>query len=411
MAVEVRPIAAEELVDWVEVQHIAFHVDRPPTQEADYRRDVRGQDLARSLAAVEDGRILGTYESFPTELTLPGGTCVTANAVSSVSVLPTHHRRGLLRRMIEYDLRLARERGEVASILVPSEYPIYGRFGFGRATDRAEYCLDVRIARFLRTAPGSVELVQPAELCTQAPALFERFRKGYPGQIDRSRTSWEVRLGLRESPWRSRDEAPRVAAYTSPSGEIEGYLLYRVHGDWHSHTPTGRLEVQELVAVSPEAYLGLWRYCAEMDLIASVEADMRSLDEPLAWQLDNARAALQQTARTDFLWLRPMDVPRFLAARRYTCEQRLVLEVSDPLGMANGRYIVESGPDGGTSRESQESPDLTLSMAALGAISLGGVSLRLLQDAGLVDEHSPNAIETGERLFRWPVTPWCSTFF
>jgi hypothetical protein len=40
-----------------------------------------------------------------------------------------------------------------------------------------------------------------------------------------------------------------------------------------------------------------------------------------------SRAALQQTARTDDLWLRPRDVPALLAARRYAAPGQLVLDV------------------------------------------------------------------------------------
>jgi predicted acetyltransferase len=173
----------------------------------------------------------------------------------------------------------------------------------------------------------------------------------------------------------------------------------------------GRLEIQELVALSRNAYLALWRYCAEVDLVATVEAGMRSVDEPLTWHLENARPAFQQTARTDFLWLRPMDVARFLAARRYACDGRLVLEVADPLGLCGGRFVLDGGPEGATCRPTEESADLRVDVAALGAVSLGGVSLRALHWAGLVTEETPKGIQAGERLLRWPVTPWCSTHF
>src|SRR5438105_12662991 len=43
----------------------------------------------------------GTLLSFTTELTLPGGTSLQANAVSAVTVLPTHRRRGLLTQRSE----------------------------------------------------------------------------------------------------------------------------------------------------------------------------------------------------------------------------------------------------------------------------------------------------------------------
>jgi hypothetical protein len=37
--------------------------------------------------------------------------------------------------------------------------------------------------------------------------------------------------------------------------------------------------------------------------------------------------------------------------------------------------------------------------------------LRTLAWGGVIEEHRPGALDTGERLFRWPVTPWCSTMF
>src|SRR5262245_8556293 len=105
---------------------LAFHVSRSATEEAEFRREHRQQDLGRSLAALDDGRVVGTYLSFATELSLPGvEACVPADAVTAVSVRPTHHRRGLLTRMLQADLEAARERGELASVLIAAEYPIY----------------------------------------------------------------------------------------------------------------------------------------------------------------------------------------------------------------------------------------------------------------------------------------------
>src|SRR5438067_427183 len=107
-------------------------------------------------------------------------TAARVDAVSAASVLPTHRRRGLLSRMLTTDLHAARERGEVASILLPAEYPIYGRFGFGPAVDRADYALDTAAAEFTRAAPGTVELVEPARLRELAPPIFDRFRRQRP---------------------------------------------------------------------------------------------------------------------------------------------------------------------------------------------------------------------------------------
>jgi predicted acetyltransferase len=411
MSLSVRAITPDELVTWVDVMNVAFHIHRSPEAGAAFRRELLGDDFSRILAAFDGSRLVGTYQSFAAQLTLPGGDCALANAVTAVSVLPTHHRRGALTRMISHDLRLARERGEVASVLIASEYPIYGRFGFGPATERAAYSLDTRAAEFTLGAPGTVDLIEPLRMREIAPVIFERFRSRYPGQLDRGPSNWDVRLALRPTPWRSADQPPRCAVYSSPSGEPEGYLLYQVQSDRTHHLRGGELEVQELVTVSADAYVGLWRYMAEIDLVSEITADMRPPDEPLTWMLVDTRRALRQTNRSDFLWMRPLDTPRLLEACRYVAEARVVFEVDDPLGLAGGRFALEAGPLGASCRASDAVPDVRLDMPALGALSLGGVSARLLHAASHIQEDVPGGIDKLERLFHWPVAPWCSTFF
>jgi predicted acetyltransferase len=171
------------------------------------------------------------------------------------------------------------------------------------------------------------------------------------------------------------------------------------------------VDLAELITLSPEAYLALWRLCCEMDLVSEVHAAMRCPDEPLHWLLENPRAAMQETRRTDFLWVRTLDTARFLESRRYVCDDRLTFEVRDPFDLAGGRFALEGGPSGARCAPTEEAADLVMGMMALGAISLGGQNLQVLAEAGLIDEERPGALARAERLFRWPVTPWCSTGF
>jgi predicted acetyltransferase len=414
MRYTVRPITADELVNWVDASHVAFHVNRPAEAEARHRLEVRHQDLSRSLAALDDnGRVAGTYFSFTAELTLPGAAaCVPTDAVTAVAVLPTHRRRGLLRQMMTTDLRAARERGEVASILIAAEYPIYSRFGFGAAVEQCTYQLSTTNAEFLRSAPGQVDLVSSSVMRELAPPVFDAFRRACPGQMSREPIRWDVRLGLKPSPNREPNYGLRCAIYTPPGGSAPtGYVMYSVEGDWQFHVPTARLEIQELIALDSDAYLGLWRYCSEVDLVGEVTAELRRVHEPLPWLLADARKALRELHRTDFLWLRALDTPRLLQARRYVASDRLVLEIEDPLRLAGGRFALEGGPDGASCRASTETADLQMSMTALGAIALGGNDAGVLATAGLIEEHTPGSIERLARMFHWPEAPWCSTFF
>src|SRR5581483_11849365 len=158
------------------------------------------------------------------------------------------------------------------------EYPIYGRFGFGMATQHAGYQLETSTAIFLRAAPGRVELVEPARMRALAPPIFDQMRRSRPGQIQRDGVRWDVRVGVFASPWNPGAAYTRCAVYSSPGGTPTGYALYRVESDWQHYVPSGRLELQELVALDADAYLGLWRFCAEVDLVGQINADLRPPD-------------------------------------------------------------------------------------------------------------------------------------
>jgi hypothetical protein len=49
--------------------------------------------------------------------------------------------------------------------------------------------------------------------------------------------------------------------------------------------------------------------------------------------------------------------------------------------------------------------------ATLGAVLLGGRSLRTLAVAGLADEHRAGAVDRADAAFRSAVTPWSATWF
>ena len=96
----------------------------------------------RMHAVFDDGQIVAGADAYGFELTLPGGPARCAG-VTVVGVLPSHRRRGLLRRMMELQLRDVREREEPIAALWASEETIYGRFGYGLAA----WCGEAKIRR------------------------------------------------------------------------------------------------------------------------------------------------------------------------------------------------------------------------------------------------------------------------
>src|SRR5688572_15623541 len=120
---EVRTITGDELPAYLDAMTTSFlermDVDKLAAEVKPF------WDLDRAWAAFDGGRISGTFRSWETEITVPGGERLPASAVAAVTVLPTHRRRGLLRAMAAAEHAAIRERGEAFGLLYASEYTIY----------------------------------------------------------------------------------------------------------------------------------------------------------------------------------------------------------------------------------------------------------------------------------------------
>ena len=413
MTIEIRRIHADEFVPFVEAVSTAF-LERPDVEKiAAQVSEV--WELERTWAAFDDGRLCGTFRSWATELTVPGCGRLPASAVAGVSVLPTHRRRGILRRMVAAEHAAIRERGEVFGLLYASEYPIYGRFGYGPALRDATWLLDTRGGGFhaagAADATDRVELATPsAELATAMRDVFDAWRVRQPGEIRRREFRWAIDIGLEESAWSSPWKG-FVVVHRDPAGGVDGYARYHAEDKWEHGQPRNIVHVDDLHAVNEVAYDALWRFLVELDWAGTIRAERRSPSERLPWLLANARS-LRLDEFGDGMWVRLFDIPRALEARRYERSGSLVIEVVD--GEAAGgrsRIHLDASPDGATCRPTDRSPELTIDAAALGAAYLGGTPLGHAVVASGADEHRAGALAEADALFRTRDEPWTSTFF
>ena len=407
MSVEVRCVDDAEVSAWLESMYRGF-LDHAP---AGIDRVLRPEmDLSRTWAAFDGGSIVGTLRSFPTTVAVPGGSEVWACALTNVTVATTHRRRGLLSDMLTRDLAAATEREEPVGILIASEYPIYGRFGYGPAAEGARYRVETAGLGFRDEATQTVEHVDNAALRRLAPGVYEQFRRTRPGSIQRTDLWWDRTLEQiavpGADPWRGMQVVAR-----DDTGAVGGYLRYHVDRRWDQMNPRCVVHVDELMAVTDAAYRDLWRFACDVDLAVAVEAAERCVDEPLGWLVDDARA-VRQSARYDFLWCRVLDTAAALGSRRYSCEGRVVFDVVDDAGFAAGRYELDGGPDGARCRRAPAaSAGLTIPVDVLGALWMGGVSPVTLAAAGRVDVHDGTALDTAQAMFPAAPLPWCSTWF
>jgi predicted acetyltransferase len=410
MDIEIRPVTPDEVDEVARVFGTTFG-ERWPAEAVEDVRQVLEYD--RSLCGFDAGAMVATGGAYTFQLALPGGTQLGAGGLTLISVLPTHRRRGILRALIARHFEDVLGRGEPVSILLASESLLYGRFGYGPATQSAQLAIDRRHAALRPPAvtSGRVRMLGAEEAGRVVPELFERTRRAWPGQVSRSPAWWA--LWQRDPEWaRDRWDPRVVVVHEPPGGTPDGYAAYRQRGRWTDGVADGVVRVDELFAATPEATAGLWRYLLDLDLTTTIELHDRPVDEPLRWLLVDPRR-LRTTLLADFLWLRLLDLPAALAARRYAVPGQVVLEVSDALVPANqGRFLLEGGPDGAACRPAGHAePDLRLDVADLGAAYLGGVRFASLARAGRVAEARPGGLARADAMFAADPAPWCATGF
>ena len=376
----------------------------PPPSEEWYERFARVLPHERMHAAFEDGQIVGGAGAFPFELSVPGGSLPCAG-VTAVGVHPTHRRRGVLRAMMDEQLRDAHERGEPIAALFASEETIYGRFGYGIAAWAGELKVAHEWDAFAEPLEvrGTVRFVTPEEARGIFPAIYDAVRRERSGMPSRSEAWWEIRhLRLPED----EASAPRRFVVFDVDGEPQAYAIYRTNMSWEGGSATSRLTVREAFGTTPRAVAAMWRWLLDVDWMATVEAFLVPPDHPLFLLLATPRRTGYRVG--DALWVRLVDVGAALAGRAYGDSGALVLEVRDAVCEWNdGRWRLE----GGACSRTDEEADLAMDVAALGSAYLGAVSFAELRAALRVEERREGAVARGDALFAWRPLPWCPEIF
>jgi predicted acetyltransferase len=374
----------------------------------------------RRLSALYDDKAadastpVATASSWIADLTIPGHRTIPSWAISTITVAPTHHRRGIARNLMESELRTAAKLNIPIAILTASEATIYERFGFAPATQRADWTIDTTRAKWVGPIPnGKVQLITTEQGRDEGGHdILKRALLRSPGEVNFEGHLWKRLFGM---PGRGNPKELRVVRYDDADGVPQGIAIYKVED------PGARMpeiaHIEYLTTATDDAYAALWRYLIELDLVGQVKAELRSVDEPVRWQISDSRAASEDAVH-DHLWLRILDVKTTLEARHYNAPGTFVLELDDPLGFADGCWLL-SIDDSGTgivtklddSEGFGDNHHLALNVRDLAPVYLGATSISTLVKAGRIAQKTAGAAVAADAAFRSTTTPWLSTWF
>ncbi|MFV9671580.1 MAG: GNAT family N-acetyltransferase [Acidimicrobiia bacterium] len=407
MEITSRPITEDESVRFREAIMLGFGDDLdddkfPPERFADL------MPLDRTVAVFDADEIVGTLGAFPFEITVPGGRMVAMAGTTFVTVMPTHRRRGVLTAMMRDHLADTIARDEPLAGLWASESLIYGRYGFGVATEHEDVEIDqVRVS--VEGEQGTVRLVDGDEAREAFPAPYDAVRRRTPGMLRRDATWWRIETLFDPEKHRDGFTSQRYILHET-EGVPDGYAIYRQKGDWSDGFPNGTVKVQEVVTPSMMAHTGIWRFLTSIDLYPNIRYWNLPVDDAIRWKIPDHRRIVRK--RWDALYLRILDVARALEARSYASDGALRFALDDPfLPDVGGSFeFVVTGGTGSCRRIDASSVDVTLGAPELASLYLGGGSTHAMARAGLLRGDATSIALLG-RIFRGDVAPWCQEVF
>lgn len=234
------------------VRHSFPGPSRPPEWWSEQLRDPRHGGGPEVLFLGEDaGRIVAGLQLHRFQQWISGEAMPCAG-VGTVTIAPTHRKRGLAAELMTMALRAARERGDIVSALYPFRTSFYRKLGYGNADEALQYQVPPEVL------PDSeerlrVELLQSDESRAEALRLFNDWAATQTGQMVREARVWDH---LCTMPDRG------LVGYRAASGALEGYALVFYRADL---PPQNRfLEVEELVWTSTAARRGLYAWLASL---------------------------------------------------------------------------------------------------------------------------------------------------
>ena len=367
-------------------------------------------EFDRSLAAYEGPDVAATMGVWSLDrLSVPGGASP-SSGLTMCAVAPTRQGQGLFRQMMTRQLADMRARGEALTVLFAEEGSVYGSYGYGPAVYGSALAIKKRHAQLLDGLPpaaGTLHLVSRDEAIRDWAAVDEALLAETPGMNDNRKAQWAVESLIWGEGGGARSE--RFYLECRNAGVVEGYACYQTEYRRAFGGTNSVVHIDSLMAISDDAYRALWNYFFGLGLIDEISVARRPVWEPLVWMLRDPQQLSRRVYNT--MWVRLLDVAKALEARSYLVDDRLVLEVSDAL-CADDRRVLEldASRSGARCVSTTKTPDISLSIADLSVLHMGGVDAVMLLRAGRI-EGSIEAARRLDAIFRWRDAPWSPRSF
>lgn len=416
MSVEYRPLTADDFEQAVFVEATAFY-NKPTPERVEQMREFFPPEW--TVGAFVDGRLVADVRTIPMARRINGGASG-FGAVGPVACLAAYRRQGHVGKLLRLALERMREQGMALSGLFTPHDALYARFGWERAEGKKQYQMrpsDIRLR--IHGPAGTVESVDPDEW-RRLNAIYRAYSERRNGPVHRNEVWWGHSVLTHWEPASGSRAPSEAVVWHNDRGEDEGYLVYYAQ----PMPRTGRfvpweLEVRDFVALSGDAYLGLWRHLLSHDIATRLTVHMPP-DDPFPDLVEDPRKI--EVIRGEGPMLRVVDVERALGMRPYagTRPVSFSMGITDTTAPWNdGVWRIEAGegqtrvePFGSAQDRLQEGQaDVELSAGTLAPLYTGYMRPEVAASVGLLKVNRAEVIEEMAQAFAVTYPPYSNDWY
>ena len=356
---EVRQLKPEERFEANLVSTVAFHM-RMEDPEKNREESLKSTDEDWG-AFSEDGKIMARIINNHFESRLDGQRIMNGG-IGAVSTLPEYRNTGAVKAIFEKLIPEAYRRGEIISTLYPFNHAFYRKFGYEtvRWLDHYEFAPAVLSGyRF----SGVAELWKPGDPVEEYTALYNRFADHF--NLAMYRDDRMMLNRVKGEYYKDR----KFCYLFRENGKAVAYLIFQdVRND-----PAAILTVQDLAWDGREGFYAILGFLARFTAdYGTIRLFLPSCLELLSVIQTPRAYDIQQTASQSYM-IRAVNAKRLLEIMKKPDDSKFVIRVEGDMQIPenNGTWAV----DGASAELTDEKPDLTVSIQALGQMAAGAVSL------------------------------------
>jgi len=356
---EVRLLKPEEHFEANLISTVAFHM-KMEDPEKNREESLKSQDEDWG-AFSEDGKIMARIINNRYDTRLDGQK-IRNGGIGAVSTLPEYRNTGAVKAIFEKLIPEAYRNGEIISTLYPFNHAFYRKFGYETVRWQDHYEFVPAVLSGYRFS-GDAELWKPGDPVSEYTALYNRFADSF--NLAMYRDDKMMTDIIKGEYYKDR----KFCYLLKENGKTVAYLIFQdVRND-----PAAILTVKDL------AWDGKAGFYAILGFLARFTADYGTirLFLPSCLQLlsviQTPRAYdIQQTATQSYM-VRAMNVKRVLEIIKKPDDSPFVIRVEGDAQIPenNGTWKI----CGNSVEQTEETPDLTVSIQAFGQMAVGAVSL------------------------------------